>query len=47
MPENRAWSAKIKRSGFLPAPELAGIRGGVGCKKSLRLIFALLKFSIY
>jgi len=26
MPENTAWSAKIKRSGFLSAFESAGIR---------------------
>ncbi|MDM8540243.1 hypothetical protein QUF90_04075 [Desulfococcaceae bacterium HSG9] len=25
MPENTTWSAKIKRSGFLQAPEYAGL----------------------
>jgi len=28
MPENTTWSAKIKRSGFLHAPESAAFPGG-------------------
>ncbi|MDM8541675.1 hypothetical protein QUF90_11365 [Desulfococcaceae bacterium HSG9] len=28
MPENTTWSAKIKRSGFLPAPESAAFPSG-------------------
>ncbi|MDM8554199.1 hypothetical protein QUF75_05660 [Desulfococcaceae bacterium HSG7] len=43
MPENTAWSAKIKHSGFLP-PLNPPASGGAGCKKSLHLIFALLNF---
>ncbi|MDM8540320.1 hypothetical protein QUF90_04465 [Desulfococcaceae bacterium HSG9] len=46
MPENTVWSAKIKRSGFLPAPESTSLRG---CRmlKIVALNFCASEFSIY
>ncbi|MDM8554916.1 hypothetical protein QUF75_09320 [Desulfococcaceae bacterium HSG7] len=46
MPENAAWSAKIKRSGFLPAHESAGIREN-RMQKIVTLNFCTPEISIY
>jgi len=46
MPEKTAWSAKIKHSGFLPAPESAGLRV-VPDAKIVALDFCTPEFSIY
>ncbi|MDM8553972.1 hypothetical protein QUF75_04505 [Desulfococcaceae bacterium HSG7] len=46
MPENMVWSAKIKRSGFLPAPESTSLRGG-RMLKIAALNFCAPKLSIY
>jgi hypothetical protein len=47
MSENTAWSAKIKRSGFLPAPESSSLRVELDAKKIVVLNFCTLKLSIY
>ncbi|MDM8540433.1 hypothetical protein QUF90_05040 [Desulfococcaceae bacterium HSG9] len=46
MPENMAWSAKIKRNGFLPAPESASLRWN-RMLKIATLNFCTPKLSIY
>ena len=47
IPENTAWSTKIKHSGFLPAPESAGLRGWYRMQKIVALNFCAPELSIY
>ncbi|MDM8541899.1 hypothetical protein QUF75_04345 [Desulfococcaceae bacterium HSG7] len=45
-PENTVWSAKIKRSGFLPEPESVSL-SGCRMQKIAALNFCAPKLSIY